>query len=252
MILLKQPHEMEGMRASGALAGMVRDKVAAWVAPGVTTGEIADYAGSLIEAAGAKCAFLGYRGFPGKICVSVNDEVVHGIPGSRVVQIGDIVSLDIGVLLDGFYGDTATTVLVGVTDPLLIRMVRTAERALYAGLDKAVCGGKLSDLSHAIQCEAEQAGFSVVRDFVGHGVGRALHEDPQIPNYGKPGRGPTLREGMTLALEPMVNQGGAATRVLDDGWTVVTRDGKPSAHFEHTIAIGQAGIEILTQGSIFL
>ena len=248
MIVLKQVPEINAMRASGHLAGTVRDKVAAAVAPGVTTAEIADYAGDLIEAAGATCAFLGYRGFPGKICISVNEEVVHGIPGPRVIAMGDVVSLDFGVYLDGFYGDTATTVLVGVTDTDVIRMVRVAEKSLYVGLEKAVVGGRLSDVSHAIQRTVEMAGFTVVRDFVGHGIGRALHEDPQVPNYGRAGRGPVLKEGMTLAVEPMVNQGKAATRVLSDGWTVVARDRKVSAHFEHTIAIGSDGVEILTKG----
>jgi methionyl aminopeptidase len=248
MIVIKRADELDAMRASGQLAATVRDKVALSVAPGVTTREIADYAGDLIEEAGATCAFLGYRGFPGKICISVNEEVVHGIPGARVIQIGDVVSLDIGVLLDGFYGDTATTVLVGVTDPEVIRMVRVAEKSLYDGLAQAVGGGRLSDISHAVQKTAERAGFTVVRDFVGHGIGRTLHEDPQVPNYGRAGKGPVLKPGMTLAVEPMVNQGRAATRVLQDGWTVVTRDGKPSAHFEHTVAICEGGFEILTKG----
>lgn len=248
MIILKQAHELDAMRASGQLAASVRDKVAASVAPGVTTAEIADYAGDLIEAEGATCAFLGYRGFPGKICISVNEEVVHGIPGPRVIEIGDVVSLDFGVLLDGFYGDTATTVLVGVTDPEVIRMARVAKLSLDEGLSRAMLGGKLSDISHTIQKVVEGAGFSVVRDFVGHGIGRSLHEDPQVPNYGRAGKGPVLKKGMTLAVEPMVNLGGAGTHVLDDGWTVVTRDRKPSAHFEHTIAIGEDGVEILTIG----
>ena len=248
MIVLKKAHELEAMRASGQLAGKVRDKVAAAVAPGVTTAEIADYAGSLIEAEGATCAFFGYRGFPGKICISVNEEVVHGIPGPRVISIGDVVSLDFGVLLDGFFGDTATTVLVGVTDPEVIRMVRVTQRSLDEGLERACKGAKLSDISHAIQTVVEEAGFSIVRDFVGHGIGRSLHEDPQVPNYGRAGRGPVLKKGMTLAIEPMVNLGRAATNVLKDGWTVVTRDRKPSAHFEHTVAIGEDGVEILTKG----
>ncbi len=248
MIILKQAHELEGMRASGQLAAQVRDKVAASVAPGVTTAEIADFAGDLITAEGASCAFLGYRGFPGKICISVNEEVVHGIPGPRVIKIGDVVSLDFGVLLDGFYGDTATTVLVGVTDPDVIRLARVTKLSLEGGLQHAKRGGKLSDISHAIQKVVEGAGLSVVRDFVGHGIGRSLHEDPQVPNYGRAGKGPLLKKGMTLAVEPMVNLGGAGTRVLEDGWTVVTRDGRPSAHFEHTIAIGEDGVEILTLG----
>jgi len=248
MIVLKKPHELEAMRASGNLAGRVRDRVASSVVPGMTTAEIADFAGDLIEAEGATCAFYGYHGFPGKICISVNDEVVHGIPGPRVIAVGDVVSLDFGVLLDGFFGDTATTVLVGVTDPEVIRMVRVTQRSLEAGLEQARVNGKLSNISHAVQGVVEGAGFSVVRDFVGHGIGRSLHEDPQVPNYGRAGRGPALKSGMTLAVEPMVNFGVAGTRVLEDGWTVVTRDGKPSAHFEHTIAICEGEVEILTAG----
>jgi len=235
------------MRVSNGLAGSVRDEVAASVRPGVTTGELGDYARELIEKAGGKCGFLGYHGFPGEICVSVNEEVVHGIPGSRRIELGDVVSLDIGVLIDGFYGDTATTVMVGVTDPAVIKLVRTTENALKEGLKKVCVGGRLSNVSHAIQVVAEDAGFSVVRDFVGHGIGRDLHEDPQIPNFGRAGRGPKLRAGMTLAIEPMLNMGRAAVRVLDDKWTVVTKDRKLSAHFEHTVLVQNGGVEILTK-----
>ncbi len=248
MIIRKSGKDLEGMRASGRLAAQVRDKTAAAIAPGMTTAEIADLAGRWIEESGASCAFLGYRGFPGKICVSVNDEVVHGIPGQRVIEIGDIVSLDIGVLLDGYYGDTATTVMVGVTDPDWIRLVRVTEQALQAGMAMARKGNRVSDISHAVQQEAERAGLSVVRDFVGHGIGRSLHEDPQVPNYGRAGSGPILKTGMTLAIEPMVNLGKRGVRVLEDGWTVQTRDRLPSAHFEHTVAIAEDGPEILTIG----
>lgn len=246
MVVIKTHDDLRRMRVSNRVAGSVRDKVADWIRPGVKTGEIGDYAGELIRQAGGVCAFLGYRGFPGTICVSVNDEVVHGIPGKRRIEIGDIVSLDIGVLIDGFFGDTATTVLVGVTDPDQIRLVRTAEKALQAGMAKALCGNRLSDISHAVQATVESEGFSVVRDFVGHGIGRALHEDPQLPNYGPPGKGILLRSGMTLAIEPMVNMGKASVKVMDDGWTVRTRDRLPSAHFEHTVAISPDGPEILT------
>jgi len=247
MIVIKTSDDLRRMRCSSGVAARVRDKVAEWIRPGVTTGEISDYAGELIRQAGGECAFLGYRGFPGKICVSVNDEVVHGIPGPRRVEIGDVVSLDIGVLLDGFFGDTATTVMVGVTSPDWIRLVRTAELALNKGLEKAVCGNRLSDISHAVQQTVEAEGFSVVRDYVGHGIGRSLHEDPQVPNYGRPGKGPLLRAGMTLAIEPMVNMGKASVKVMNDGWTVLTRDRMPSAHFEHTVAISKEGPEILTK-----
>ena len=246
MVVIKTSEDIRRMRASCGLAARVRDRVAGEVRPGVTTGEIGEYAGELIRRDGGKCAFLGYRGFPGQICISVNEEVVHGIPGARRIEIGDIVSLDIGVFLDGFYGDTATTVMVGVTDPERIRLVKTTERALQAGVAMAVRGNRLTDISHAIQDMAEGAGYSIVRDFVGHGIGRSLHEDPQIPNFGRPGKGPVLRAGMTLAIEPMINMGKMAVEVLRDGWTVRTRDGKPSAHFEHTVAVVESGVEILT------
>ncbi len=246
MVVIKTSDDLVRMRVSNRLAARVRDEVANWIRPGVTTREIGAYAAELIRQAGGECAFLGYRGFPGTICISVNDEVVHGIPGPRRVEIGDIVSLDIGVLINGFYGDTATTVMVGVTDPAWIRLVRVARQALQAGVEKAVCGNRVSDISHAVQSTVEKAGFTVVRDFVGHGIGRELHEDPQVPNYGKPGKGVLLRTGMTLAIEPMVNMGKASVKVMEDGWTVRTRDRKPSAHFEHTVAISNAGPEILT------
>ena len=200
----------------------------------------------LIEERKARPSFLGYRGYPAAMCISVNDEVIHGIPGRRVVRPGDVVSLDVGVLKGGFHGDCATTVMVGVTDPEVIRLVEATRRALAAAVAAARPGACLSDVSHAVQSIAEAAGCSVVRDFVGHGVGRHLHEEPQIPNYGRPGRGPALRPGMTLAIEPMVNLGKGGVDVLDDGWTVVTRDGLPSAHFEHTVAVLGEGSEVLT------
>jgi methionyl aminopeptidase len=246
MVVIKTKEDLSRMRVSNHVAATVRDKVAEWIRPGVTTGQIGDYAAELIREAGGKCAFLGYQGFPGTICVSVNEEVVHGIPGDRQIQIGDLVSLDIGVLIDGFYGDTATTVMVGVTDADRIRLVRVTEQSLQAGIEQAVCGNRVSDISHAVQTMVEAEGFTVVRDFVGHGIGRELHEEPQVPNYGKPGKGPLLRAGMTVAVEPMVNLGKAAVKVMEDGWTVTTRDRKPSAHFEHTIAITDNGPEILT------
>jgi len=247
MIVIKTEQDLARMRVSCGVAARVRDEVATRVSPGVTTAELGDYADELVRKAGGKSAFLGYRGFPGQICVSVNDAVVHGIPSARRIEIGDIVSLDIGVLIDSFYGDTATTVMVGVTDPVVIKLVRTTERALALGLAEAQAGKRLSDVSHAIQRAAEGAGFAIVRDFVGHGIGRELHEEPQIPNFGKAGRGPLLRAGMTLAIEPMVNIGLAAVEVQKDGWTVLTKDRKPSAHFEHTVAIRDGAVEILTK-----
>jgi methionyl aminopeptidase len=246
MIVVKNAVDLKGMRASGHIAARVRDAVAKMAGPGVTTGELGDYAGELIKGFGAESAFLGYRGFPGQICVSVNEAVVHGVPGKRRIQLGDIVSIDVGVRYGGYVGDTATTVMVGVVDPEVIRLVRTTEKALEVGMAAARAGRRLSDVSHAIETVALGAGFSVVRDFVGHGIGRKMHEDPQIPNFGRPGHGPKLASGMTLALEPMINMGGADVEVLEDGWTVVAKDRRPSAHFEHTVAVGTGPAEILT------
>jgi methionyl aminopeptidase len=247
MIIIKTPEELDRMRASGQVAARVRDELARRIAPGVTTGELDDYARELIAKAGARSAFFGYRGFPGYICTSVNNVVVHGIPGPQRIQVGDVVSIDVGVFFEGFVGDTATTVMVGVTDPNVVRLVRVAEQALENGIAKAVAGGRLSDVSHAIEQTATEAGFSIVRDFVGHGIGRSMHEEPQIPNYGPPGRGPKLKAGMTLAIEPMINLGRAEVEVLADGWTVTTRDRLPSAHVEHTVAVLDGQAEILTR-----
>jgi methionyl aminopeptidase len=246
MIRIKTERDLEGMRAAGRVCARVRDALVARVSPGVTTGELSDYAGQLIREAGAQSAFSGYRGYPGQICVSVNEAVVHGIPGQRQIRLGDIVSLDVGVRYRGFIGDTAVTVMVGVTDPDVIRLVCTTEQALAAGIAKAQAGRRLSDISHAIEETARGAGFSVVREFVGHGIGRQMHEEPQIPNFGAAGSGPVLKPGMTLALEPMINMGEAGVEVQEDGWTVLTRDRKPSAHVEHTIAVRNGRAEILT------
>jgi methionyl aminopeptidase len=234
------------MRGACRMAAQVRDQVCAVIKPGVTTLELDEYARDLILDAGGKSAFLGYHGFPGHICVSVNDEVVHGIGGPRRIQLGDIVSVDFGVVYDGYVGDTARTVMVGVSDPEVIRLVTVTEQALDAAIAKAVEGNRLSDISHAVEATATAAGFTVVRDFVGHGIGRKMHEDPQIPNFGQPGRGPRLKAGMTFALEPMINMGSAEVEVMGDGWTVLTRDRKPSAHVEHTVAVGEERAEILT------
>ena len=246
-MIVRTAEELAGMRQSGLRAARVREALVPRVSPGMTTGELGAIAGELIRAEGAESAFLGYRGYPGQICISVNDEVVHGIPGPRRIQVGDIVSLDIGVRYRGFIGDTATTVMVGVADPDVIRLVRTAEQALYAGIERARAGGRVIDISGAIEDTACGAGFSVVRTLVGHGVGRALHEDPQVPNYRSKDRPVRLRPGMTIALEPMVNRGGSDVETLPDKWTVRTKDGRPSAHFEHTILIREDGpAEILT------
>lgn len=211
------------------------------VRPGVATEELDRLAEEFIRARGGVPAFKGYRNYPKTLCASVNDEVVHGIPSKRALQEGDIVGLDLGAIVDGFYGDSAVTVPVGAIHPRTAELLRVTEEALNKGIEQAIVGNRLSDISHAIQRHAEAAGFSVVTDFVGHGIGRQLHEEPQIPNYGKPGQGPRLQVGMVLAIEPMINVGGSAVRVLEDQWTAVTRDGSLSAHFEHTIAIQASG-----------
>lgn len=246
-IRIKSAAEIEKMRVSGRIAAAILKELSGRVSPGITTGELDAVAAGLIRDAGAKSAFLGYRGYPGNVCISVNEEVVHGVPGGREVAVGDIVSLDVGIRYGGFIGDTACTVMVGVSDIDVMRLVSATEAALAAGIDVARAGNRLSDISHAVQKVVEAGGFSVVRDFVGHGVGFEMHEEPQIPNFGKPGRGPVLAEGMTLAIEPMVNLGKAAVEVLADGWTVVTRDRKPSAHSEHTVVVRSGReAEILT------
>lgn len=247
MIIIKNERDIEAMRVSGALARTVLDEVCAWIRPGVSTKEIDAYGAQRIKDHGAKSAFLGYRKYPGNICISVNDQVVHGLPNDRRVQFGDIISIDIGVLYRGYIGDTAKTVAVGGCDLLAQRLMEITERALYEGIARAVPGNRVVDVSRAIQMFVESNGFSVVREFVGHGVGRSMHEEPQVPNYVDPKIGKEkLRPGMTIAIEPMVNAGKAAVEVLNDGWTVVTRDGLPSAHFEHTVLVTEGEPEILT------
>ena len=245
-IPLKSAVELDAMRTSCRMTAEVLRQVAEAVQPGVTTGELDAWTRRLIEGMKAKPSFLGYRGYPAAICISINDEVIHGIPGRRAILPGDVVSLDVGVFYKGFHGDSATTVMVGVTDPDVIRLVETTRQALAAAIAAVKPGGRLSDVSHTVESIAKASGCSVVREFVGHGVGRHLHEEPQVPNYGLPGRGPVLRPGMTLAIEPMVNLGRPEVVVLDDEWTVVTRDGKPSAHFEHTVAVLEESVEVLT------
>jgi methionyl aminopeptidase len=246
MAIAKDSFKLQKMRAAGKLTAQICEQIAVYICPGMTTAEIDRFAAGLIKKHGVKSAFLGYRGYPGNICVSINEEVVHGIPGPRRVRIGDIVSLDVGVVADSFYGDMARTVMIGVTDPAVIGLVEAAEKALYAGIAKAAADNRLSDISHAIENCAGAAGFSVVRQFVGHGIGQSMHEEPQIPNFGRPGKGMVLKEGMTLAIEPMLNMGRPEVDILGDGWTAVTRDRKPSAHFEHTVAVGREKAEILT------
>lgn len=246
MIPVKTPSELDAMRRVNRMTACVRDQLAAMVRPGLRTLELGMAAEKLFRDLGANSAFYGYQGFPGQICVSVNEEVVHGIPGNRVIRDGDIVSIDTGIVFEGFIGDTAVTVAAGSIDAETRRLLDVTRAALDAGVAKAVAGNRLGDISHAIQAVAENAGFSVVREFVGHGIGRDMHEEPQIPNFGKPRRGPKLKPGMTLAIEPMVNIGRPGVRVLDDKWTAVTQDGSPSAHFEHTVAVGVSEPEILT------
>jgi len=247
LIVLKSPDEIKKMSEACRIVAEVIDNIKMSVAPGITTKEIDGIAETYIVARGAKPAFKGYRNYPATVCASVNEQVVHGIPSPKKLNNGDIVSIDIGAFYKGFYGDAAITLPVGEINSAAAKLVTVTEQALQAGLEKAVIGNRLSDVSSAIQAHAESAGFSVVRNFVGHGIGRELHEDPQIPNYGKPGSGPQLREGMTLAIEPMVNAGGWEVNILDDGWTAVTRDGSLSAHFEHTIAVTKNGCVILTK-----
>jgi methionyl aminopeptidase len=245
-IPIKTAAEIEKMRAAGRAAATVLAKLTALVQPGITTGEIDRLAGEYMAELGCRSAFLGYRGFPAQTCISLNEEVVHGIGGPRRLAYGDIVKIDTGVVLDGWIGDTATTVACGAVDPATERLCTATRRILESAIPFAVAGRRLGDLSHHIEQEALREGFGVVREFVGHGVGRRLHEEPQIPNYGRKGSGPKLKAGMTLAIEPMINLGGEGVRILEDGWTVVTSDGKPSAHFEHTILVTENEPEVLT------
>ena len=247
MIILKSPAEIEKMRRAGRIVALTREKVVEAVRPGVTTADLDGIAEKHILAEGATPNFKGYRGFPATICASINDQVVHGIPGKRALQDGDLVSLDFGAIWEGYHGDSAVTVICGEPPSSEAeKLVRVTEEALQAGISQVREGKRLSDIGNAVQHVVEGAGFSVVREYVGHGIGQSLHEDPQIPNYGEPGRGPVLKPGMVLAIEPMVNLGGWETRVLADQWTVVTADGSLSAHFEHTIALTDEGAEVLT------
>lgn len=246
MIPIKDEQEMGLMRIAGRVAGTVLDEVSGWVQPGMTTQEVDEYAAARIKHYGAKSAFLGYLGYPCHVCLSVNEEVVHGVAGQRRLQYGDILSVDVGVVVEGFIGDTARTVALGVCDAESKKLIEVTEQALYDGISFALAGNRVSDISRAVQARVEANGFSIVREFVGHGVGRSVHEEPQIPNFVTGGGSPKLKAGMTLAIEPMVNAGSAEVKVLRDGWTVVTRDSKPSAHFEHTVAVTEGKPEILT------
>jgi methionyl aminopeptidase len=247
VIICRSTAELEKMREAGRLVGDVLTELTARVAPGVTTAELDEIAEQRIRKAGAVPAFKGYHGYPATICASINEEVIHGIPsGRRILNEGDIISIDVGASLDGYYGDSAVTLAVGQVSEQAATLLRVTEESLYKAIERAQPGGRISDIGHAVQQHVEAYGFSVVREFVGHGIGQRMHEEPQVPNYGEPGRGPRLSEGMVLAIEPMVNAGKPAVKVLGDGWTAVTRDGSLSAHFEHTVAVTADGPWILT------
>jgi methionyl aminopeptidase len=246
VIIIKSPREIEQLKKSNAIVAEVFQKLKEAIVPGITTKELDQITEEMILSRGATPAFKGYRGFPATLCISINEEVVHGIPGQRRLKEGDIVSLDVGANLNGYFGDAAITLPVGEVDLMAKRLLEVTEKAIYIGIDKAKEGNRLFDISYAIQTWVESNGFSVVRDFVGHGIGKDLHEEPQIPNFGSPHQGPRLEKGMVFALEPMVNEGTYGVRILSDGWTVVTADGKRSAHFEHSIVITDGGAEILS------
>jgi methionyl aminopeptidase len=247
MVILKSPEEIDKIRASNHIVAEVLEGLKELVKPGITTEELDIYAETMTKKRGADPAFKGYMGYPSSLCTSVNAEVVHGIPSDRVLEEGDLISMDFGTLYKGYYGDAAITVAVGEVSPVAEQLMEATHEALYKGIAEAKVGNRLGDISSAVQTHVENAGFSVVRDFVGHGIGRKLHEEPQIPNFGVQGRGIELKSGMVFAIEPMVNEGTYKVKVLKDGWTVVTLDGRLSAHFEHTIAITENGPEILSK-----
>jgi methionyl aminopeptidase len=246
VITRKSPEEIDRMRRAGRLVGHTLSRVVGAVRPGVTLLELDALAERVIRDGGGIPSFLGYHGFPATLCLSPNDWIVHGIPNGYVLQEGDILSVDCGAIVEGWHGDAAVTVPVGQVDDAARRLIETTQRAMWAGIAQVRAGNRLSDIGHAVERAAAAPGYGVVREYVGHGIGTRMHEEPQVPNYGRPGRGLRLGVGLVLAIEPMVNEGGAESRVLDDGWTVVTRDGSRSAHFEHTVAITPQGPEVLT------
>ncbi|MGP4070483.1 type I methionyl aminopeptidase [Halobacillus sp. B29] len=247
MISCKTPRELDIMREAGRIVALTHQELERKIHPGITTGELDKIADDFIRSMDAIPSFKGYNGFRGSICTSVNEELVHGIPGDRVLDEGDIISIDIGAKYKGYHGDSAWTYPVGTVDDKTLDLLKVTETSLFKGLDEANPGERLSNISHAIQSYAESKGYSIVREYVGHGVGKELHEDPQIPHYGPPNKGPRLKPGMVLAVEPMVNAGTRYVKTLPDRWTVVTKDGKMCAHFEHTIAITEEGYEVLTK-----
>lgn len=247
MILLKSPREIARMEVANRIVAETLEEVKSQVRPGITTAELNEVAEACCRKHQVKPAFKGYRGYNHALCIAVNEEVVHGIPGPRQLKTGDLVSLDFGVLYDGFFGDAAITFGVGEVTPQAQLLMKATEESLYAGIDQVRVGGRLSDISHAIQTTVEAYGFGVIRQFVGHGIGRSLHEDPQIPNFGPKGRGPVLKVGMTMAIEPMTSAGSWEVKILDDGWTAVTADHSLAAHFEHTVALTEKGVLILSR-----
>jgi methionyl aminopeptidase len=246
VIVCRSQAEIARLRRVNQLVGRILAELRAMVKPGVTTAQIDALAEQRVREAGAEPAFKGYHGYPATVCASVNEQVVHGIPSARALNEGDIISIDMGAQMDGFFGDCAVTVPVGAVAPEAAELLRVTEEALFRGIEAVKPGARVSDIGAAVQQHVETHGFSVVREFVGHGIGTSLHEEPQIANYGPGGRGPRLSEGMVLAIEPMVNAGSAAVKVLSDGWTAVTRDSSLSAHFEHTVVVTSEGCEILT------
>jgi methionyl aminopeptidase len=247
MILLKSPQEISRMEKASRIVAEILEEVKERVRPGVETRELDEVAEDGCRRRRVEPAFKGYRGYPASVCVSVNEEVVHGIPGPRRLNDGDLVSLDFGVRCDGFYGDMALTLPVGEVSPVARKLLETTRESLDAAIAQVKVGARLTDISHAVQTVVEGQGFAVIREFVGHGIGRSLHEDPQIPNFGSPGRGPVLQVGMTLAIEPMTSNGTWRVRILPDGWTAVTQDGSLAAHFEHTVALTEKGVVVLSR-----
>ncbi|MDH7577503.1 MAG: type I methionyl aminopeptidase [Bacillota bacterium] len=247
MIVLKSAREITYLREAGRITALALQELGKRIRPGVTTGELNQFTEDFLRRSGAIPAFLGYHGFPASICTSVNSEVVHGIPGLRKLENGDIISIDIGTVYREYYGDAAATFPVGEISPEASRLLEVTQKALYLGIAQAVAGNRIGDISAAIQTFVESNGFHVVRDFVGHGIGRNMHEEPQVPNFGKPGLGPRLQPGLVLAIEPMVNAGTSEVCVMPDRWTVVTKDGSLSAHFEHTVLVTEGEPEILTR-----
>ncbi|WP_053364789.1 type I methionyl aminopeptidase [Bacillus sp. FJAT-27245] len=247
MIICKTPRELKIMREAGRIVALTHEELKKHIVPGITTNELDRIAEQVIRRHDAIPSFKGYNGFTGSICASVNEELVHGIPGGRILKEGDIISIDIGAKYNGYHGDSAWTYPVGEVDGETARLLEVTEQSLYTGLEEAKPGERLTNISHAIQVYVEANGFSVVREYVGHGVGQDLHEEPHVPHYGPPNKGPRLKPGMVLAVEPMVNAGSRYVKTLADNWTVVTADGKNCAHFEHTIAITEEGFEILTK-----